>query len=59
MEMSYGAINAEVDVIMGVGASYAGARNAKELYNEAEQALNLTKHKEYKSNVCYYEDIEK
>lgn len=59
MEVSYGVVSAEVKVLLGVSSSYAGAKDAEELYNEAEQALTLTKHKEYQSNVCYYEDIQK
>jgi len=58
MEVTYGAVSAEVDVSLGVSSSYYKALNAKEIFSQAEQALLLTKHKDYQSNVCYYEDID-
>lgn len=57
MEINYGAVKAEIDVSLGVSSSYAGAKNSEEIYKEAESALSFTKHKDYSSNVCYYEDI--
>lgn len=58
MEINYGAVNAEVDVLLGVSSSYGGALNSRSLFEQAEHALGLTKHKNYSSNVCYYGDID-
>ncbi len=58
MEMNYGAINTYVDVLLGVSSSYVKAKNAKEIYEQAIYALSLTKHKNYASNVCYFEDLD-
>lgn len=58
MEINYGAVKTEIEVLLGVSSSYTGAKGAKEIYKEAEAALSFTKHKDYKSNVCYYEDAD-
>lgn len=57
IEMNYGAVKATVEVSLGITSSYSGAKSSKEIYSQAEQALGLTRHKNYQSNVCYYEDV--
>ena len=58
MEINYGSVKAEVDVLLGVSSTYEGALNSKSLFEQAVHALSLTKHKNYSSNVCYYGDID-
>lgn len=57
MEMNYGSINAEIDAYLGVCSSYYQAKDEQQIYDRAKQALSLTKHIDFKGNVCYYEDV--
>lgn len=57
LKMNYGVISPEIEVKMGVVSSPKDSKEANELFSFAKQAINLTKHKDYNSHVCYYGDL--
>lgn len=57
LEMTYGAINANLEVYVGIANMYSDAVNAQDLYLNTERALNVALSKEYKRQGCYFKDI--
>ncbi len=57
LTMNYGSIKTELEVILGVSASYKDAKTSKEMVGCALEALNVAKNPNYNKNSCYYMDI--
>ncbi len=57
LEINYGAISTEVEVFLGVSSSHSEGKEVEILFERAQQALALARHQDFKSNVCYYSDI--
>jgi len=57
LRMSYGSIQPEIEVILGVSSSHKDAKDAETLFDLAFKALGLARHKDFIANACYYSDI--
>lgn len=57
LEMTYGSINATLEVYVGVANMYSDAVNVSDLYQNAERALNVALGDNYKKQGCYFKDI--
>lgn len=57
LQMNYGSIKTELEVMLGVSASYQDASTSNEMLSHAYEALNVAKNPNYNKNSCYYKDI--
>lgn len=57
LPMSYGAINTEVQVMLGIASAHSDGESEKELYQHAKEALAIAKNPNFKKSACYYKEI--
>lgn len=57
LQMNYGSIQTELEVMIGVSRSHTDGSTGKEIYQHAKDALMVAKNPQYQSNACYYHEI--
>ena len=57
LTMSYGSINAELRVNIGVAEANADGMNKEELVANCTTAINATLNPNYRLNYAYYKDL--
>lgn len=57
LQMNYGAIQTELEVMIGISKSHTDGTTANELYQHAKDALMVAKNPQYTSNACYYHEV--
>lgn len=57
LPMSYGAIQTEVEVMVGISSAYHQKETGADVLAHAKEALKIAKNPNYQMNACYYSDI--
>ncbi len=57
LEMQYGSILAELEVVAGIAIGGSDASEEHDLYQAAIQAIKVSENPKYSAQICYYKDI--
>lgn len=57
LPLTYGAIQTEVKVMLGISNAHTEGVEANDLYENAKKALMVAKNPNYQKNACYYKEI--
>ncbi len=57
LEMQYGSIQAELEVVAGISIGGSDASEEHDLYQCAIQAIKVSENPKYSAQICYYKDI--
>lgn len=56
-QMTYGSITAQLEVFAGIASSSTDAQTFEQLYENALQALKLSKHERFDAQALYFKDL--